>query len=214
LDAPIFVLDSRERWRPVGVEESVALHGYEWREGDFWKADRRVARLDFPDEMEPPKLPPVGYHRVKTVREFDWQIDWHQWWLWYPHNPKKYAGFGEHEGDWEFVQVGYAAGMPVLATCSQHQTGGKREVWDAERRSKRLVIYVARDSHANYFEAVRTAQDTADGKGALLEQIEWREFEDWRSWNGRWGNSDTSPSSPARQRPRWPQPHLFHSQAR
>jgi hypothetical protein len=208
------VLDSREKWHPVGVEESVGLYGYEWSEEGFRKDGKPVGRLDFPDGMKQPKLAPVGYRRMKTVRGPDWKLDFHQYWLWFLHNPKVYLGFGEHEGDWEFVQIAVADGMPLLATCSQHQTGGKRELWNAERRGERLVVYVARDSHANYFEPVRTAEDQADGEGRVLDDIEWRDLGPWALWPGRWGNSDTSPRSPARQRPRWPAPHLFHSQAR
>ena len=66
--APILVFDSREKWFPVGVEESVGLYGFEWVNGGW---ERKLAdgtqrdRLDLPDGMRQPGLPPVGYHRVR-----------------------------------------------------------------------------------------------------------------------------------------------------
>ena len=164
--------------------------------------------------MKQPDLPPVGYHRVERAVG----LDWHQYWLWTLYNPKEYVGFGKHEGDWEFVQIACSKdGLPVLVTASQHQTGGKREAWAVEQREGRPIIYVACDSHANYFQPGRTIEDYADGKGVVLDNIEWRTFKTWAHWKGRWGNSTEqgrSPSSPGRQGDRWHRPHLFHSQAR
>lgn len=51
MTAPILILDSRERWRPVGVEEHLRLHGYEW-DAPEWRDLNQPARyperLDFP----------------------------------------------------------------------------------------------------------------------------------------------------------------------
>jgi hypothetical protein len=215
-ESPIFIFDSRERWYPVGVEESLDAVEAKFYDPDgrrtlAWHPDG--GRIDMPADMKPPTLPAVGYHRVKGAAG----LRWYQWWLWYLYNPKQYVGFGEHEGDWEFVQVAYTRdGEPVLVTCSQHQTGGARCHWDTETRDDRLVVYVARDSHAAYFAPTRTAEDVADGEGEELGEIEWREFGDWATWRGRWGNSTEqgkSPSSPGRQGDRWHRPHLFHSHA-
>ena len=213
----MFVFDSRERWYPVGVEESLAAVGARYLTKDDEPVDRfdpGGGRFDLPAGMTQPDLPPVGYLRVRHAAG----LVWWQYWLWSLYNPKQYVGFGEHEGDWEFVQIAATEqGKPVLVTGSQHSTGGKREWWATERRGGRLVVYVARDSHANYFQPGRVLEDVADGRGRVLDKIEWRKFGDWADWPGRWGNSTEqgkSPSSPGRQGDRWHRPHLFHSQAR
>ena len=68
---------------------------------------------------------------------------WLQYWLFSYYNPQNVLGFGLHEGDWEFAQVGLDAdGMPDVATYAQHG-GGERCAWsqvaeDAGRRPDRL----------------------------------------------------------------------------
>lgn len=213
---PIFVFDSRERWFPVGVEESldaVKCHV----PTKFPVAARYVTLagndLDFPPNMTQPDLPPVVYHR----RVRGGPLVWDQYWLWYLYNPKAYVGVGCHEGDWEFVQLGCAWDTPVLMTGSQHHTGGKMEYWNVERRGDRPVVYVALGSHANYFHPVRTVEDVCDGYGKTLTDYEVREFGAWKDWPGRWGNSrgeGKSPESPGRQGRRWTAPHLYHSSGR
>lgn len=225
IQPPILIMDSRERWWPVGVEESLAASGVKvprsaaGRFPDSLKRDRvgRADRLDFPDDMTQPPLPAVGYHRQVNRQG----LHWHQYWFWYLYNPKAYVGFGRHEGDWEFVQLAYTYDLkPVLATASQHGSGGKREAWDMEWREGRPVFYVARDSHANYFQPGRTLEDYTDGAGRVLRDIEWRQFgarTNWAHWRGRWGNSiqeGKSPESPAHQEERWGRPHVFHTKAR
>jgi hypothetical protein len=141
---------------------------------------------------------------------------WHQFWTWWLYNPKTYAGRGAHEGDWELVQLGCAddAGdRPVLVTCSQHSGGEKREFWRVSLHEKRPKVFVARDSHANYFAPERDVTDVADGRGPVLGDIEWREFGPWASWPGRWGHSSNSPG-PLSSRRAWVAPHAWHGQAR
>jgi hypothetical protein len=215
---PIFVFDSREQWWPVGVEESLeaskALVPPSFparRLVDLRPGNRPQDRLDFPADMRQPDLPPVVYRRQLKGGP----LTWRQYWLWYLYNPKRYAGFGEHEGDWELVQVGYCrAGEPILVTCSQHKTGSKREYWTVELRDGRPVIYVALDSHANYFVPGQILEDSCDGQGRVLKDYELRPFGAWASWGGRWGNSGNSPQSPGCQGSRWSEPHRYHSQAR
>lgn len=221
---PVFVFDSREKWFPVGVEEALELATQPLPWGfpaiTATVAPEYRARIDFPAGMTQPDLPPVGYHRMQRGGG----LYWHQWWLFYLYNPWSVAGVGKHEGDWEFVQTGCvdeAGDRPVLVTCSQHHSGGKREFWattlGSERTSPgRPFVYVARGSHANYFNRgiVGDGTDFCDGQGRILADIEWRPFGPWASWPGRWGNSDRSPESPARQAHRWSAPHLFHSSAR
>lgn len=224
---PVLVLDSRERYAPVAVEAILEVPGVEVIDPAGKKSPLR-SFADLPAQGGRINLPPnperwapaiqmkhglVGY--IRTVKAGG--LIWFQYWTYWFHNPKRYVGYGEHESDFEFVQLGCVdllGRIPVLATGSQHHTGGKREVWRMIRRQERPVFYVARDSHANYFTPTSDIEDQANGKGEVLEQIEWRPFGSWASWPGKWGNSDNSPDSPGRQGTRWNAPHLYHGQAR
>jgi hypothetical protein len=208
---PILILDSREQWRPVPVEDSLAVHGYTFAGGTWLRDGVPVdGELDLPADMAPLELPGVTYRRTQAGGG----LDWTQYWTWWPYNPKTYAGRGEHEGDWEMVQIGCVADRPVLMTCSQHDGGEKREYWRVtlDPGTKRPLVYVARDSHANYFAPSRDVTDIADGKGERLE-LAVREFEDWKDWPGHWGNSRNSPG-PLSTRRAWKAPHAWHGQAR
>jgi len=199
---PRFILDSHEQWQPVAVEVI-----------DEVGATRHADRIDFPADMQQPTTPVVGYHRVVHAGI----LYWHQYWCFYLYNPKKYAGFGAHEGDWEMVQLGCVdepGDIPILVTCSQHSGGERREYWRCEldQQLQMPKVYVARDSHANYFASHHDVTDQADGKGLALNP-EWREFGDWSTWSGKWGNSDNSPGQLSTRRA-WTAPHAYHSQAR
>jgi hypothetical protein len=225
---PIFVFDSREDFLPVAVESVEAVEatlrladGSDGGPVSLAGLPSRGGRMNFPPE--PKRVEPemeerfgrIGYRR----RLEGGGLVWVQYWLWYLYNPKLVVVTGDHEGDWEFVQVGYAGEQPVCMTCSQHHSGGSRMWWDVERRDGRPVVYPARGSHANYFDPVDQLPEFGDqgnGKGEVLEAIEWREFGQWASWPGRWGNSTgpgQSPQSPGSQGDRWSAPHRYHSKA-
>ena len=217
--SPTFLFDSEERWFPIAVEESLSKFGYEWHGGaGTWldKNKQPVSHLNFPAKMTQPDLKPVGYRRV--IHRVN--LYWHQYWLWYLYNPKNFVGSGQHEGDWEFVQLGCTdpeGSQPVLVTGSQHHTGVKREFWRTEQANGSFNVYVALGSHANYLSSMKDLEDRADGKGKALHQIEWRAFGPWAMWAGRWGNSrgvGKSPESPGLQSTRWNTPHIFHGQSR
>jgi hypothetical protein len=167
---PIFVFDSDEKWYPVSVDESLdatrpelqtATGAIPWP-ADIARLNEDCLRLNFPSDMRPVDLPPVGYHRmVRAVGLY-----WHQFWLWYLYNPWSVAGIGRHEGDWEFVQLGCTdeeGDSPVLVTYSQHHTGSKREFWSVSLQNGRPLVFVARDSHANYLALSVTA--AREGRG-------------------------------------------------
>lgn len=213
--APLLVMDTREEWRPVDVEASLGRVGYTWEAG-WRRLGSPVDRLDLP-AVTPDQfadLAPVGYRRVVQGG----RLYWHQYWFWYVYNPKNYPpqrGWGEHEGDWEMLQLGCkdAAGdEPVLMTCSQHDGGEKREFWRVTLEDDRPLVYVARESHAHYYEPVRDVTDQADGKGLTVSPA-WAEFGAWASWSGQWGNSANSPG-PLATRRAWRAPHAWHGQAR
>lgn len=225
---PIFVFDSREGFKPVAVESVEALGATlilpDGSGSGKAKLDSLPAlggRMNLPPDPRkgeaalPASLRNVGYRRIVAGGG----LKWAQYWLWYLYNPKRVFVTGEHEGDWEFVQVGYAGNLPVCVTCSQHHSGGSRMWWDVELRDGRPLIYPALGSHANYFTPVEQLPeigDTGDGDGEVLDSIEWREFGTWAKWPGRWGNSTgegRSPQSPGSQGDRWYAPHEYHSQA-
>jgi hypothetical protein len=209
---PRLILDSHERWRPCAVETIWDVGGT--LNGDPVALDGLPAaggRIDFPANMTQPDVPLVGYHRLAQGGG----LFWHQFWTFWLFNPKKYVGFGEHEGDWEMVQLGCAdedGDRPVLMSFSQHDGGEKREFWRTELWGDRPLVYVARDSHANYPGPHHDVTDQADGKGDVIDLV-WCEFGDWATWPGRWGNSDNSPG-PLSTRRAWQAPHAWHGQAR
>lgn len=208
---PLLILDSEEKWRPVAVEDTLTRFGIETRDGRMRQDGRDVNRINFPASMTPDDfagLPDVGYHRALKAGK----LTWHQFWTWWPYNPKTYAGRGEHEGDWELVQFGCSEDGPALASYSQHGGGEKREFWRVTLDGRFAVVYVARDSHANYFAPERDVTDVADGHGVRLD-LSWRPFGDWAQWPGRWGNSQNSPG-PLTSRRAWKAPHAWHGQAR
>jgi hypothetical protein len=212
--APVFKLDSRERWRPQPVETAERLAKIGGRPVSLAALPAAGGRMDFPPDMtDPADTPVAGYHRVVEAAS----LFWYQFWLWYLYNPWSVAGVGRHEGDWEFVQlacVDAAGERPVLLTASQHRTGEKREFWRVERQAGRPVIYVALGSHANFFTPGDRGDDEANGRGRVLDDVEWRDFGPWSTWPGQWGNSTgvgRSPDSPGRQGDRWTRPHVYHS---
>jgi len=223
---PIFVLDSRERFQPLAVESVEAvpakLIGLDGKEHGNVALDALPSwggRMDFPadPEAQEKRLRPayggVGYVRKVAAGG----LTWVQYWLWYLHNPKVVVVAGTHEGDWEFVQVGYYGEKPICVTVSRHHTAGARMWWDVEHRDGRPIVYVALDSHAHYFNRVENFldwEDDADGAGSVLDELEWRPFGDWATWPGLWGNSTgpgRSPQSPGSQAERWNAPHRYHS---
>jgi len=224
---PIFRFDSKERFEPLAVESIEAvpatLVGLDEEEHGNAALDALPAeggRMNFPPDAEAQeKRLRDGFGRVGYERELvAGGLTWIQYWLWYLYNPKQVVVAGVHEGDWEFVQVGYAGEKPICVTVSRHRSGGARMWWDVERRDGRPVVYVARDSHAHYFNRVEDAfgdwEDDADGKGTELAEIEWRPFGEWATWPGLWGNSTglgRSPQSPGSQGERWNAPHRYHS---
>lgn len=228
---PIFVFDSRERFLPLDVESVEAVpatligsDGSPAGAVDLEALPAGGGRMDFPpkpDEAEKrlrPRFGGVGYRREQSGGG----LTWVQYWLWYHHNPKNFLVTGEHEGDWEFAQVGYAGDVPVCMTLSQHYTGGARMWWNVQRRGgdRRPLVYVALDSHANFFRPIDQIPefgDECDGRGEVLDDVKWHDFGDWATWPGRWGNSTgpgRSPQSPGCQGDRWKAPHRFHTSAR
>jgi hypothetical protein len=145
---------------------------------------------------------------------------WLQYWLFSYYNPQNVLGFGVHEGDWEFIQVGLDGnGVPDIATFAQHG-GGERCAWGSVQKSGGApVVYVALASHASYFSAGVNPRglypdDYHRGAGyqvrPALEIVS--QSTPFMAWRGKWGASSSSPLAPRRQG-KWGDPNGFNAGA-
>jgi hypothetical protein len=125
---------------------------------------------------------------------------WLQYWLWYFYNDYQLSfAVGKHEGDWEMVQyrMDDAAGHPDIGVYAQHRHGEMRPWEEIEKLGERPVVYVARGSHASYYEAgfhqTEAWYDLADGKRRMPKrpalEILATEEPAWTRWPGRWGDT-------------------------
>jgi hypothetical protein len=146
---------------------------------------------------------------------------WLQYWLFSYYNPQNVFGFGVHEGDWEFAQVGLDAdGIPDVATYAQHG-GGERCAWSQVLKTSAgaPVVYVALASHASYFASGVNPRgfypdDYHRGSGyqvtPALEIVTGAT--PFMAWRGKWGASSSSPVAPRRQG-KWDAPNSFNANA-
>lgn len=139
---------------------------------------------------------------------------WLQYWIYYYFDPQvNFLGSGQHEGDWEMVQLRLSSGAPDMAAYAQHG-GGEVCPWNEVAVSgQRPIVYVAGDSHASYFRPGAytdpSPDERADGSGGVtqpdLNQIRLEDV-DWLRWPGSWGDSGASPDGPAFQGTKWTDP--------
>jgi hypothetical protein len=121
-----------------------------------------------------------------------------QYWLWYYNNPFRHPIYGgEHEGDWEMVQVHLDPTQePQKATYAQHG-GGEVCAWSSVEQTSggRPVVYVGEGSHASFF---RPGTDGSSNAGEHVTPVaeDITNVPPWLAWSGRWGGSDTSPTGP------------------
>jgi hypothetical protein len=145
----------------------------------------------------------VAYGHVATDSDGS---TWLQYWYCYLFNDYNLIGgilkAGLHEGDWEMVQLRLDAdGAPDHAVYAQHRHADGRP-WDQVERvpgTERPVVYVARGSHAAYFEPgtkwTGVWFDYADGKRQsperqrLVHVVDGRAAFRWIRWPGRWGDT-------------------------
>ncbi|HEV7806970.1 MAG TPA: Vps62-related protein [Solirubrobacteraceae bacterium] len=172
---------------PVQEGDVIGVSGKDYRE-QYRRL--RVAR---------PELNNVTYaHAIEANGRL-----WLQYWLWYFYNDYQLSfALGTHEGDWEMVQfrIDDDAGNPDLALYAQHRYGETRSWAKVEKFPpdlERPVVYVARGSHASYFEAgfhqTEAWYDLADGKRRMAKrpklEILGTEEPAWTRWPGRWGDT-------------------------
>jgi hypothetical protein len=149
-------------------------------------------------------------------------VVWLQYWFFYYYNGSIDAGntdFGEHEGDWEFVQYAYdlSTGQLLRATYNQHdgaQTclpGALDFVVTSDGRVA-PAVYSAWHSHASYFAPGKYNLQILGRFGTDLTSAEEGPTaltmtslfaEPWFTWEGQWGDTESggpgessSPSGP------------------
>jgi hypothetical protein len=143
---------------------------------------------------------------------------WLQYWFFYFYNDYNLAlGIGLHEGDWEMVQLRMHDGVPDLALYAQHRQAEKRpwaQVGKVPGDPNRPMVYVARGSHASYFEPgfhqTEAWYDLADGKRnsprCALETVT-DDDPPWIAWPGVWGDTRARVGGIDQPSPRGPSAH-------
>jgi hypothetical protein len=137
---------------------------------------------------------------------------WLQYWLFYYYNDKAWV-IGGHECDWEVVQFGFdrETGQRALATFSQHNHPEGRAWDDVNVKSGPdgygAIVYVALQSHANYFEpgdrkiaasplpfdlsrlGIDWLEEVVPGNLPLVRPhvVSIDDPPSWAKWPGRWG---------------------------
>jgi hypothetical protein len=153
---------------------------------------------------------------------------WLQYWFFYYYNdPPSPTSTGDHEGDWEMIQIGLDKfGQPAISTYAQHgDSWADNCLWeDTEWQLGRLgglspSVFVADGTHASYFQSgslMGPTLDNADGDGLVegtIPRFITAGDMKWLSWPGKWGDSSNSPHGPAVQGSKWSSPAAFYYQA-
>jgi hypothetical protein len=184
--------------------------------GGDYLSERGSSAIGYEQDASAMEALPGYGNRVygRVVHDSDGRI-WLQYWIYYYFDPQEnFLGSGEHEGDWESVQVRLdASTTPDLAAYAQHGDG-EACGWNAVTKTDgHPVVYVALDSHASYFRAGDYGDpdpdDSADGAGGTVQPAVIQvgeEDTDWVRWPGRWGDSAASPDGPAFQGSKWNDP--------
>ncbi len=182
------------------LDPETYLDGQKVEKGDYIGDPKRDYRRQYVKlRMARPELKNRVYGRA--AEDGDGRL-WLQYWLWYFYNDYALAlGSGLHEGDWEMVQLRLHDGEPDLAVYAQHTHAEKRPWHEVKTLEGHPLVFVARGSHASYFEAgfhtTEAWYDLADGKRKspdLELEILDGDGPGWARWTGRWG--DTQPRLP------------------
>ncbi len=167
--------------------------------------------------LENPEYRNRTYGRAK----YDGGRWWLQYWLFsYYQPPFLPLSKGEHEGDWEMIQIALNEfGQPELATYAQHG-GGESCEWDELETSIGFYgnlapdVYVSQFAHASYsdIDALPVEEET-DAEIPIPVQVEeMKDTADWVEWPGVWGDSNGSPNAPSTQGNVWDQPDDFYEE--
>lgn len=169
----------------------------------------------------------VIYGRIFYLRDQDNRVTgaWLQYWFFYYYNNFPINGGADHEGDWEMIQIRVdSSATPKFAVYAHHDSGGWSRWEDVEKARSdpdRPVVYVARGSHASYFQKGSVGQDFYnDGENPhsrtrRLIRI-GNSSPKWNTWPGFWGSTKRSfpfitadsPKGPSQQ-DKWKDPDAF-----
>jgi hypothetical protein len=231
--------DRGEEIAAAGGALSLAFLGASYPGGRRAKKTDRIGdrTRDYAEQARALHAKPEYANRIYGHAAHDAGGDmWLQYWFFYFYNDYNLIGqfikAGLHEGDWEMIQIHLSDERPDFAVYAQHNLAEGRD-WrqvDMLPGTRRPIVYVARGSHASYFEPGTqwTGQwfDHADGRRrspeARLEIADesLRDFH-WLRWPGRWGDTRSaggpldsdSPVGPA-MHPQWRDPLKLASEAR
>jgi hypothetical protein len=179
-----------------------------------------AARTDATRFQNSPKYGDRAYGRIVYVRENGAiRGAWLQYWFYYYYNDFPRLAIGDHEGDWEMLQVRLdAAAKPLYAVYAQHGTEHKCPWSRIEMRGSRPVAYVALGSHAMYFRSGAQNQDI-DNDGEQIRRFRsliriGNNTPQFVNWPGDWGQDDNSPNGPKFQGgDKWSNPEKFGTDA-
>ena len=132
-----------------------------------------------------------------------------QYWFFYPYNPMKRYGAGDHDGDWEHITVrtNPDGSCPIGIYFSRHTSkeGRWENSWETIKGTRHPVIYSALGSHGSYAKAgthKRSWPRPDDLTGESKNK--WRCWEclvdvgtkanptpgnQWLQFTGRWGHN-------------------------
>ena len=210
---------------PPGQKLSPAFLGVKYADGT--KADKNDLignpSSDYREQARKLHANPRYANRMYGHAVLDANNDlWLQYWFFYFYNDYNLIGMflkaGLHDGDWEMIQIRLKDETPDLAVYAQHADAASRR-WsqvDLVPGTQRPFVYVARGSHAAYFEPGRhwTGHwfDYADGKRKSPDislNIVVEEDEDWRwvRWPGFWGDTKKGGNPLDSDSPRGPAAH-------
>lgn len=193
---------------------------------DWWVDDVEQAQIDYTTWVAlHPEHRRRAYGRVVPGGSGEKIL---QYWFYYYYNPYDPSGIGNHEGDWEFYQVRLDnKNVPKEVSVSQHGAGEKCD-WGSDvtlASSGRPAMYVAYESHANYFwpgthHRNNLPDDITEDAGVQYREVptvtDVTSPPGWIMWNGQWGDSTGqgtgSPKSPGAQTDQW-DAWAFHGNA-
>lgn len=122
---------------------------------------------------------------------------WLQYWFFYYYDDVPGTDAGDHEGDWEMVQVFVDRDAKPQVAVYNHHEGQSYCPWAKIRKDhSRPVVFVARGSHASYFRSGNHGTDTHND-GDLRRTMRVIRIGNssprWLKWPGYWGASEGVP---------------------
>jgi hypothetical protein len=154
---------------------------------DIYKADAKRFQED------PHYRDRIYGHVVRHYEQGFLAGAWLQYWFFYYYNDFPGTDVGDHEGDWEMIQVFVDVdAQPQVAVYSHHNEHTYCPWAKVPKSGPRPVVFVARGSHASYFHDGHHGQDLfVDGDLTLPMRLirVGQNSPRWLNWPGFWGAS-------------------------